>query len=168
MKLFVILALISVSATASINSLKYNILPGLYHKGGSIEARVTEVDPAREVMEVTMDYDVIKKPFVPAPAGVLNNSMSMELPIEFQDERGYLELARRGTIEIEKATLTYLGRVNFGKYENAHLIRIVGKNGKFECEVTYHPQVPELGWPHVELTLHVSILKNYKIVAELK
>jgi hypothetical protein len=168
MKALALLVLLSSTLHASIETLSYKILPGKLHTGGTLDASVLSTDEAKDIMEVLLKYDIIKKPFVPAPADLLKSSMTLELPLEFLDERGYLNLEMTKLRDMEKATLHYVGRVDIGKFKNAHHVRILNKKGKFECDVYYHPSMPELGWPEMRLILNVSILSNYEVKAELK
>jgi hypothetical protein len=168
MKALALLMLMTTSLFASVDTLSYKIQPGKLHQGGTLEAFVAKVDTEKNVMDVTIKYDVVKKPLVPVSAELLKSSMTLELPLEFQDERGYLQLEITKVRDSEKATIHHAGRVDIGNLKNAHHIRILNKRGKFECDLYYHPSVPELGWPQVRLLLNVSILKNYEMNADLK
>lgn len=158
----------SFSVSAAIDVLNFNIRLGKYHKGGTLDAQVFRIDEGNGLVEVLFNYDVKKRPLVPASPDMLKNSMKIELPIEFLDERGYLALERDGSQDLPKARLEYLGRVQLGKFRDAHQISIKGKNGKFDVILHYHPALPELGWGQIKLILNVVLLKNYEIVAELK
>ena len=57
---------------------------------------------------------------------------------------------------------------DIGNLKNAHHIRILNKRGKYECDLYYHPSVPELGWPQVRLLMNMAFLKNYEVMAALK
>jgi hypothetical protein len=168
MKALALLLLLSTYLHASIDTLTYGIQPGKWHKGGTLEALVVKIDTDKKVMDVLIKYDVIKKSMVPVSADLLKSSMTLELPLEFQDERGYLELEITKFRDSEKATIHHVGRVDIGELKNAHHIRILNKRGKFECDLYYHPSVPELGWPTVRLLLNVAILNNYEVKADLK
>lgn len=168
MKALVILMLLTTALHASVDTLIYKIQPGKLHQGGTLETYVTSVDTEKNVMDVVIKYDVLKKPLVPVSADLLKSSMTLELPLDFQDERGYLSLEITKFRDSEKATIHHAGRVDIGDLKNAHHIRILNKRGKFECDLYYHPSVPELGWPQVRLLLNVSILKNYEMKADLK
>lgn len=94
----------------------------------------------------------------------------MELPPEFRDERGYLELEQVGSMSLPKADLKYLGRVDFRNYENAHKALIIPHNGKSKTEIIYHPELPGVGWGRVR-TIFISsvpILNGYQAIAEVK
>ena len=168
MKALALLILLSSTLHASIETLSYTILPGKLHTDGTLEASVSRIDDANDIMEVLLKYDIIKKTYVPAPGDLLKSSMTLELPLEFADERGYLNLEVTKSRDMKKATLHHAGRVDIGKYKNAHHLRILNKKGKFECDLYYHPSMPELGWPEMRLILNVSILKDYELKAVLK
>ncbi len=168
MKALALLVFFTTTLHASIESLGYKIQPGKLHQGGTLEALVVKTDLEKNVMEVLIKYDVVKKPMVPVSAELLKSSMTLELPLEFQDERGYLDLEISKVRDSEKATIHHAGRVTVGALKDVHHIRILNKRGKFECDLYYHPSVPELGWPQVRLLLNVAILKNYEMKADLK
>lgn len=168
MKALALLILLTSTLQASIDTLTYKIHPGKLHQGGTLEALVVKTDLDKKVMDVQIKYDVIKKPMVPVSADLLKSSMTLELPLEFQDERGYLDLEITKFRDSEKATIHHVGRVDIGNLKNAHHIRILNKRGKFECDLYYHPSIPELGWPKVKLILNVAILNNYEMKADLK
>jgi len=168
MKALALLILLSTTLHASIETLSYKIFPGKLHTGGTLDASVSKIDETSGIMEVVLKYDIIKKSYVPAPGDLLKNSMILELPLEFADERGYLNLEMSKSRDMERATLHHIGRVDIGNLKNAHHVKILNKKGKFECDIYYHPSMPELGWPEMKLILNVSILKNYELKAELK
>jgi hypothetical protein len=120
-------------------------------------------------MLAKLDYVVIKKFAVPVPSEYLKGTEKQELPLEFIDERGYLNLEAKGPMELEDAVVHHVGRVTVGKLLNGHHVKIVAKNGKSETEIFFHPQIPELGWGKVRLTLHTPIpfLRNYTLEAVL-
>ena len=168
MKAVILFLLLTTTLHAGLDNLMYKIQPGKLHQGGTLELFVSSVSVEKNVMDVVIKYDVIKKPLVPVSADLLKKSMTLELPLDFQDERGYLDLEIKKSLDSEKATIHHAGRVDIANYKNAHHIRILNKRGKFECDVYYHPDAPELGWPQVRLLLNVAILKNYEMKAQLK
>jgi hypothetical protein len=168
MKIFILLFILSSQLSAGIDSLQYKIAPGKYHLGGKLEAVVSKIDTAKNVMEVKINYDIIKRPMIPAPANLLKSSMLLQLPLDFQDERGYLNLELDKKKELDKVIVYHAGRVSFGKMTNAHHVRIIGKNSKYVCDVYYHPSIPELGWSKLGLLLNITLLSNYQMDAELQ
>lgn len=167
MKAFLFLAIITSSVFAGIETLKYKVTPGEYHSGGTLEAVVGKIDPLHQTMEVQIKYDITKKPYIPAPGSMLKNIFMFELPLDFQDERGYLNLEQGKIIETDKVTAKHVGRVTLGKFTNAHHVKITGKNGKYVCDVYYHPSIPELGWSKLGLWLNLALLSNYQLNADL-
>lgn len=167
MNVLLFILFITSSIFAGIDSLKYKITPGEYHSGGTLEAVVGKIDTTLQTMEVQIKYNVIKKSYIPAPGSMLKNIFVFELPLDFQDERGYLNLERGKIIENDKVSAKHVGRVNLGKLTNAHHVKITGKNGKYVCDVYYHPSIPELGWSKLGLWLNLSLLSNYQLNADL-
>lgn len=168
MKAFALLILLSTTLHASIDTLSYKILPGKLHSGGTLDASVLNTDESNNVMEVLIKYEIIKRSFVPVPSDFLKKTMVIELPLEFLDERGYLNLEMKKSIDMGEETLLHAGRVDMGEFKDAHHIRISSKKGTFICDIYYHPSIPELGLFKMSLILNVSILSNYEVKAEIK
>jgi hypothetical protein len=145
----------------------YHILKGKLHSGGEAQVEITENSPERFVAK--MNYEIFKKILVPIPDDVLKGENIIALPPEFRDERGYMELETKGTMEIEKAKLQFIKRVKWKKYSDAYQIVILPKNGKSKIEVIYHPTVPAAGWGRVLVTFisNVPILNGYQAFIEL-
>lgn len=161
--------LFSLSAFAGADVLTFKILPGKFHQGGKASASLLSTDAARNVMVVKLTYEVQKKALIPVPSEFLKGEDKQELPLEFIDERGFLNLEVKKTMELPEATLVHLGRVVLGSHTRAHHVRIIAKNGRSETDVFFHPHLPELGWGKVRLLLHTSIpfLKDYSLEAVL-
>ena len=168
MKIFILFLILSTQLSAAIDSLQYKIAPGKYHSGGKLEAFISKIDTDNNVMEVKINYDIIKRPMIPAPASLLKSSMLIQLPLDFQDERGYLNLELDKKKELDKVIVYHAGRVSLGKMTNAHHVRIIGKNRKYECDIYYHPSIPELGWSKLGLLLNLTLLSNYQMDAQLE
>lgn len=166
---FLFFALFSFSALATREVLNFKITPGKLHAGGKAAAQIESIDAAKNVMLAKLAYEVIKKPLVPVPDEYLKGTEKQELPLEFIDERGYLNLEAKGPLKLEDATVYHVGRTKIGKLSEVHHVKIVATNGRSVTEVFYHPEVPELGWVKVRLTLHTPIpmLKNYSMEAVL-
>lgn len=162
--LFLILFMITSSLA---HSAQYTLREGKLHKGGVASV---EVLPHDSLFIVKMGYEVYKRSWVPAPPEALKGDTVLELPTEFKDERGYLELETRGTMSIPDAELKFIRRTNLGKYKNAFEVLVLPKNGKTKIEVIYHPEVPEAGWAQVRITFisPVPLLNGYQAIADLK
>ena len=169
-KIIGLILLFSLSAFALPDATHYKIVPGKLHQGGKASANIISTDAIKKVMLVRLNYEVYKKALVPVPEEYLKGSSDQELPLEFIDERGYLNLEAMKTQELEDAILIHLGRVAIAGHINGHHVRIKAKNGRSETDVYYHPHLPELGWGKVRLVLHTPIpmLKNYAMEAVLK
>ena len=161
---------ISFSAIAAFDVSKYDILPGKFHKGGTFIASVKSTNPAKKTMTIKLRFDVEKRTMVPVPSEYLKGELDQDFPIEFLDERGYLDLEADKTLDVSEAKATYIGRVDLGEYKNAHHVRVIAKNGRSETDLYYHPHVPGLGWAKVHMVIHppLPILKNYIVDAVLK
>lgn len=94
----------------------------------------------------------------------------LDLPADFRDERGYLELETKGEMKISDARLKFLKRINIGSLRNGFLIEVYPDNGKSKTRISYHSELPSAGWAKVEITFisHVPLLNGYQLHAELK
>lgn len=145
----------------------YKIAEGKLHKGGS--ATVAVVDNAK-AHTLKMSYRLQKKGLVPVPSHHLSGETLIDLPVQFKDERGYLELEQKKKMDVEGAKLVYLGRTVINKeLDDAHKILVTLKNGKGKVEVIYHPQLPEAGWHKLSLTFisKIPLLDGYQVMGEL-
>lgn len=169
-KLLSLAVLISTSAMAASDAMNFKIIPGKLHQGGKASADLLTTNKEKGVMVVKLAYEVYKKALVPVPDEYLKGSVDQELPLEFIDERGYLNLENSKTLELDDAILVHMGRSVVAGHGNGHHVRIKAKNGRSETDVYFHPHLPELGWGKVRLVLHTPIpmLKNYSMEAVLK
>ena len=145
----------------------YKVTEGKLHKGGS--ASVTVVDNSK-AFTLKMNYRLQKKGLVPVSEKHLMGEKAIDLPIQFRDERGYLELEQKKTMEVDGAKLTYLGRTAINnKLDDAHRMMVTLKNGKGKVEVIYHPELPEAGWHKLTLTFisDIPLLNGYRVTGEL-
>lgn len=154
-------------AVAASDTANYHILKGKLHSGGSAKVVITENSAERYVAQMT--YEIDKKILVPIPNDVLRGENIISLPPEFRDENGYMELEAKGSMDIEKARLQFVKRVNWKTFNDAYQIIIFPKNGKSKIEVTYHPSVPAAGWGRVIVTFisNVPLLNGYQAIIEL-
>lgn len=152
---------------ASSNKATYHVLKGKLHSGGNAQVLITENTSERFVAK--MNYEIHKKILVPVPDDVLKGETVIELPPEFRDERGYLELETKGTIEIEDARLQFIKRIKWRNFKDAYQVMIFPKNGKSKIEATYHPSVPAAGWGRVVVTFisKIPLLNGYQAEIEL-
>lgn len=152
---------------ASADMASYHILKGKLHSGGKAQVLITENTSEKFVAK--MNYVIHKKILVPVPDDVLKGETIIELPPEFRDERGYLELEAKGTMEIEKAKLQFIKRVKWNNLKDAYQIMILPNNGKSKIEATYHPSVPAAGWGRVIVTFisKIPLLNGYQAQIEI-
>lgn len=165
MKTLLLILIMTMSSLA--HSAQYTLREGKLHKGGVASV---EVLPHDSLFIVKMDYEVFKRSWVPAPAEALKGDTVLELPTQFKDERGYLELETLGSMSIPDAELKFIRRTNLGKYHDAYEALVLPKNGKTKIEVIYHPNVPGAGWAQVRITFisNVPLLNGYQAIADLK
>ena len=141
----------------------YSADPGALHTGGSAQVQNLEHDSK---FIVHLIYQLKKKFYVPVDDEKLKGEIDYELPIEFKTERGYLELEALKTIELEKAQLKFIKRLDFGKYKNAYQFQIIPKNEKSLIEVIYHPAIPGVGWGKIDILIMINKLgiDHYQII----
>ena len=106
---------------------------------------------------------------VPIPDSELKGESVFELPPEFRDERGYLELQTKGAIELEDATLKFVKRLKWNNLNDAYQILLLPKNGKSKVEIVYHPSLPAAGWGKILITFinNIPIFNGYQVVINI-
>ncbi len=156
-------------ATNALASAKasYNILEGKLHKGGSA---YTEILPNSQKFTVRMGYEIKKKALVPVPSEFLKGEEIIDLPLMFQDERGYLELEARGQIKLDDGVIKFVKRTTTGKLKDAYEVLVLPRNGRSKIQIVYHPELPSVGWSDMKVTFisKVPLLDNYQIKMVIK
>lgn len=147
------------------DSADYEIKKGKLHKGGDVKV---EILPDTTKFKVKMTFDVEKKEFVPVPSRLLRGKTVMEFPEEFRTEDGYIELERKKEMDIPKAKLKFVRRINLLNNRKAYQIKVLPTNNKTEIDITYNPELPSVGWAKVKITFisRIPLLDGYEIVAE--
>ncbi len=147
------------------NSEKFNVLPGRFHKGGEI---IVTVLPDDKKFDVEIKFGVKKKGYVPVPSSILQGTKTYEFPVEFRTEAGYKTLQEKGTLEIPKAVLKFIKRLDEGELKQAYLIEVLPTNKKSMIEILYHPSLPSAGWKQIKLTMisNIPFLGGYELRAE--
>lgn len=160
--LLALLCLLTVSVSFAESRALFRILEGKLHKGGSA---YTDVLPDSSRYSVRMGYEIIKRPWAPVPSDVLKGEEVIDLPGEFKDERGYLELEARGTISIPDGEIKFVRRTSLGNKKDAYLLMVYPKNGKSKIEIVYHPELPSVGWGRMKITFisQIPLLNGYEI-----
>lgn len=146
----------------------YKIKRGKLHEGGKVHV---EILPDVKEFKVLMTFAVKKKKMVPVPAKLLKGDTTMEFPQEFRTEKGYKHLEKEKMMEIPKAHLQFLKRVDIpGQKKQAYLLKVIPTNKKTEIEILYHPSLPAVGWEKVEITFisKIPLLNGYEVKAQLK
>jgi hypothetical protein len=165
--IFLFLAVVSLDTSAA-TSADYKVQKGKLHKGGKVHV---EILPVKEKFEVQMTYAIKKKRMVPVPEKLLEGETVMEFPQEFRTEKGYKHLEELKTMEIPKARLEFLRRVQLPNLKKAaYLLKVLPNNKKTEIEILYHPTLPAVGWEKVEITFisKIPLLDGYEVKAELR
>ncbi len=149
------------------NVANYTVQKGKLHSGG--KARVEVVENSPEKFIVNLNYEIYKKILVPIPEDQLKGETLFELPPEFRDERGYMELQTKGVMELEKATLKFVKRVKWKNLTDAYQIVILPKNGRSKVEAIYHPSISAAGWANILVTFinNIPIFNGYQIVIDI-
>jgi hypothetical protein len=152
---------------SSATSADYNIKKGKLHEGGKVHVQIL---PEKDKFKVQMNFAVKKKKYVPVPEKLLKGETVMEFPDEFRTEKGYKHLEADKTMEIPKARLQFVKRVNLdGQKTQGYLLKVLPTNKKTEIEILYHPKLPSVGWEKVEITFisKIPLLDGYEVKAEL-
>jgi hypothetical protein len=165
-----ILVLILLTGNVMANAMKigkYSLDAGRLHKGGNAQVEVLP-DPDNYV--VKLKYDINKKALVPIPNNILKGEKDFVLPKAFADEKGYQELEKKGSLEMDKAVVNFLRREKVANLPDAYLFEILPKNGKSRIEVAYHPTLPGVGWKYVKLKFlgNLPLLQGYETIAHLE
>lgn len=168
MKLIFLLTLLCSTINAfGVDTASYKVLKGRLHKSGSIEVKIL---PETKAYQVEIKFDVKRKDFVPVPSSVLKGTKVYEFPQDFRTEAGYKNLEKVKTVEVKKAVINFIKRMDMGDLKAGYLIEVLPKNKKSKIEIFYHPSLPAVGWKRVNLTLLSSlpIVDGYEIRAELR
>lgn len=163
MKLIILIIVLSMSVFANTN---YQVLKGSMHRGGNL---VVSTSVIKNRAHVKINYKINPKRFIPGfLKKFLEGDHVEKLPSEFLFEDAYLELEDNGKKEIESAFVYHQGRVDYGRYTNAHKVLIKAKNGKSEIIAYYHPEVEDAGWAYIDLTIKkIPVLKTYNLKARV-
>ncbi len=145
----------------------YTIQKGKLHTGG--KARVEIIESSSEKFIVNLSYEIYKKILVPIPDEDLKGESLFQLPSEFRDERGYLELQTKGTMQIEEAKLHFVKRLKWNNLTDAYQILILPNNGRSKIEIIYHPSVKAAGWAKINIVFisKAPILNGYQVLIDL-
>lgn len=144
----------------------YHFTQGTLHQGGRATLEVLN-DPY--VFKIHFSYSLEKKLLIPVPENYLKGKFTIELPSQFKEEAGYLELEKIKTMDTPKAKLLHEGRSDFYELTGAHLVHIILHNGRGEAQVLYHPFLPAVGWGEIRMIIKTDLplLNNYNLIAEM-
>lgn len=145
----------------------YQVKAGTLHRGGKIKVSVL---PIPDKYKVLMEYNVKRKEWVPVPKSLLNGKKEMEFPKQFETVKGYEELEQKKTMDIPKAKLVFVSRVDVGDLKQAYKLQVLPTNKKSKIDIIYHPSLPSVGWKKVVITFisNIPLLDGYELQAELK
>lgn len=96
---------------------------------------------------------------------------TQEIPADFKEEQGYIDLERDGIYEDDKVRLTHLGRTDWRSYYDCHVIHVFPKSRRanWEAEFTYCPDLPEIGIGKVEFSAtNIPIIGNYSLTSQYR
>lgn len=143
----------------------HDILPGKFHKGGTV--RITVTNQTQDSFDAVVKYQIIPRAFIPIPAEYKSGSFDATLPIEYLDERGYEDL--NGQVAVQNgATLKHLGRKNITGYSQTHHVRLVPRSSKWILEAWYHPSLPSTGWAQLMLEFENSFTGKYQVYTKIR
>lgn len=167
MKELHILVFALILSTSVFAKTSYNITRGKLHRSGWINVQAIEQD---NLANIKIKYAINPQRFIPGFfKKYLKGDHIEKLPLEFMNETAYLELERTKSLEIKDAFVYHQGRVNYGRYTNAHKILIKAKNGKSEIIAYYHPLVADAGWVYIDLTIKkIPVMSTYNLKAKIK
>lgn len=166
-KILLLTAAVTISVHAD-TSADYKVKRGQLHEGGKVRVNIM---PDTDKFKVQMVYNIKKKKMVPVPSKLLKGETVMEFPQEFRSEKGYKKLEAVKTMDIPKARLQFLKRVEIPDQKTAaYLLKVMPTNKKTEIEILYHPKNPSVGWEKVDITFisNIPLLNGYEVKAELK
>lgn len=145
----------------------YKVKEGTLHRGGKIKVSVL---PVPDKYKVLMEYDVKRKSWVPVPGNLLKGKKEMEFPKQFETVKGYEELEEKKSMDIPKAKLVFVSRVDVGDLKGAYKLQVLPTNKKSKIDIIYHPSLPSVGWKSVIITFlsNIPILDGYKLEAEIR
>lgn len=165
--LIILFTILFMNMAISAPKARYEIQSGKLHKGGNA---YTEVMPDESKYIVRINYDIDKKSWAPVPSDVLKGEHIFELPLQFKDERGYLELETMGSMTIPDGIIKFVKRTTIANKKDAFEVLVLPKNGKSKIELIYHPELPSIGWGQVKITFlsKAPVLNGYEVVLKLK
>lgn len=168
MKTLIIYILLASSVLAfAVERANFTVQEGKLHKGGTAW---TETSEDSVNFNVKMGYKITKKPWAPIPSDALSGDDEIILPLMFKDERGYLELESVGSMQLPKAKVQFVRRLDVGNLKNGFEILVLPKNGKTQVLVHYHPELPSAGWARIKITFisNLPVINGYVVAMDLK
>lgn len=165
MKILLLLIAVLPSLVLAQSSAEYKVSPGSLHKSGNVFITVL---PDENLFKVKMDYKVKKKDLVPVSSSLLRGSKTFDFPNSFRTVAGYIDLQKKGSMEIPKAKLNFIRRGDIGELKDAYFIEVLPTNKKSKIDIVYHPSLPSVGWRSVKITFisPFPILDGYELYAE--
>ncbi|MGZ3809919.1 MAG: hypothetical protein ACXVCE_17675, partial [Bacteriovorax sp.] len=149
----------------------YIIQGGALHSGGT--AKVDVSHSTSEKFVANLNYEINSIPLSIVAPHEKKKTRVIELPPEFKDERGYLELETKKKMNLDDqydCDLKFIGRVSLKGKNDAYKILILPKNKKSTIEVVYHPSIGGAGWEKVIVTLlsKYEQINGYQILINRK
>jgi len=167
MKSLLLTVLLLMSQMSFSKAIVHSISRGKLHKGGTITISIQ--NKTEDSFFALLKYDLKVKALVPIPKKFLKGDLLQPLPISFESEYGYLQLEEAGKMDVTKAKLVHMGRVDMKSYPNAHKVKIIPTNNQWVGVIYYHPSVDSIGWLRAEITLiDIPIVGDYPVLSTLK
>jgi hypothetical protein len=166
MKILLLLAVL-ISANVFATSSRLKVTRGKLHKGGYVKLESQNIASSTTQTKILINYEIYKKNLIPKQFNkYLTGTYAQNIPSVFQYNSGYLDLQKSRKKLVRQAVLYHKGRVNVGRYYQAHKVLLVADNGKSELTFYYHPKAPGLGWFKVHLKIKkIPVLKTYQLTA---
>ena len=165
LKLLLLVALMTTNVFASFSTLK--VTRGKLHKGGYVKLESRNIPSSTTQTKIHINYEIYKKNFIPKQfKKYLTGTYTQNIPSVYQYNSGYLDLEKSKKQNVREAVLYHQGRVNVGRYYQAHKVLLVADNGKSELTFYYHPKASGLGWFKIHLKVKkIPVLRTYQLTA---
>ena len=145
----------------------HDVKRGKHHKSG--EVRIETIENGSDSFTAKLKYKIKKKFYIPISNRKLQGELEQKLPNNFSSLEGYLSLEETGSLELEKATIKFIKRVDIGEYYGSFQFQIIPRNNKWKATIWYHPDVKSLGWHRSEITIFaIPVLGKYVVNSYLR
>lgn len=145
----------------------HTVARGKHHKGGEII--IETIRSNEDSFTARLKYSLKKKFYIPISNEKLKGELEQTLPTSFATLEGYLGLEMNGAMELEKARIEFVERVDVGQFYDSFHFVILPHNKKWKADIWYHPDVDSIGWHQSKITVYtIPILGEYELTSRLK